>query len=265
MPTLSHLARQSFLGPDSDEHLDRARAAIIGLCGGGSPIAQQLAHVGVGHFDLFDDDYADDTNRNRMIGLAKRRVGEPKGEIIRDLIIAINPDARIRVIPKRWQEDPLSLKDCTVIFGCVDSFRAREEIEHYARRYMVPYIDVGMDVHGAAEAHTITGQVILSLPGHLCMRCMDFLNDAVLAQEGQKYGAAGGRPQVVWPNGTLASIAVGHFISLLTPWHKELMPPLYTEYDGNRMIVRPSLKLAVLKSHVCQHFVGPDAVGDVTW
>jgi hypothetical protein len=44
--------------------------------------------------------------------------------------------------------------------------------------------------------------------------------------EAEKYGAAGSRPQVVWPNGVLASTAVGLAVQLLTPWHPK--PPAFT-------------------------------------
>ena len=42
-------SRQSFLGQGSEERLQTASAAVIGLCGGGSHVSQQLAHIGVGN------------------------------------------------------------------------------------------------------------------------------------------------------------------------------------------------------------------------
>ena len=47
-------SRQSFLGQDSELILANTRAAIVGAGGGGSHIAQQLAHLGVGHIRLID-------------------------------------------------------------------------------------------------------------------------------------------------------------------------------------------------------------------
>ncbi len=38
--------RQSFLGDKSDEIFFKTPIAILGLCGGGSHIAQQLSHIG---------------------------------------------------------------------------------------------------------------------------------------------------------------------------------------------------------------------------
>jgi molybdopterin-synthase adenylyltransferase len=260
-------SRQSFLGDGTEERIALARVAIVGLCGGGSHIAQQLAHIGVGHFTLFDDDIGEDSNLNRMVGLTEDDVATamPKIEVISRLIHSVNSKAKVVCVPAKWQTRHELLRDHTAIVGGVDSFSERDQLERYARRYLVPYIDVGMDVHGDPGRYAISGQVILSMPGEPCMRCMGFLNDRVLGDEARRYGNAGGKPQVVWPNGTLASIAVGKFMSLLTPWHEELQPAFYTEYDGNRLTVQPSRKLAHLVAHQCRHFGGVGVLGDPLW
>jgi molybdopterin/thiamine biosynthesis adenylyltransferase len=60
--------RQSFLGDNSDDALQHLRVAIVGLGGGGSHIAQQLAHLGVGQFVLVDPDRIEESNLNRLVG-----------------------------------------------------------------------------------------------------------------------------------------------------------------------------------------------------
>jgi hypothetical protein len=262
-----NLARQSFLGSQSDDTLTRSSVAVIGLCGGGSHVAQQLAHVGVGSILLVDHDIADDTNLNRMVGLTAADVmaGSTKVNVLDRLISSVNPNADVQSFSMRWQHCTDHLKHCSAIFGCVDSYGERDQLERFARRYMIPYIDVGMDVHGSNGQHYVTGQIIVSLPGQTCMRCMGFLTDEVLAQEARKYGAAGGKPQVVWPNGVLASTAVGQLVSLLCPWHPDLTPSLYLDYDGNRFTVSPNHRLAHIDHAVCHHFSGEDALGDIGW
>src|SRR5205814_9026266 len=48
------------------------------------------------------------------------------------------------------------------------------------------------------------------------MKCLGFLTEENLRQEANQYGAAGGRPQVVWANGILASLAVGILVDMAT-------------------------------------------------
>jgi len=261
----SRHARQSFLGADIVTRTDHARVAIIGLCGGGSHIAQQLAHIGIGNFELVDFDNTDITNSNRMVGLShtQAQAQAPKVDVIAQRIREINPLARIRTHSRRWSEVQDDLKHCTTIIACVDRYDEREALERFTRRYLIPYLDVGMDVHETADGFLIAGQVIASLPGHPCLRCFGFITDERLAAEAAQYGHAGGNPQVVWPNGVLASTAVGKFMQLLSPWSKRMSLALYTEYDGNRDLLRPSHKLAALTG-VCPHFSELD-VGDVRW
>ena len=69
---------------------------------------------------------------------------------------------------------------------------------------------------------------------------------------------------MIWPNGILASAAVGTFVQLLMPWRKGLKPSLYLEYDGNTQAVMPSNKLQHLVGKQCEHFPCDD-LGDPFW
>lgn len=256
-------SRQSFLGDNSVEVLTQSRVGIIGLCGGGSHVCQQLAHIGIGQFVAADFDHVEDLNLNRMVGSspADAELHRPKNEVIKDLILRINPNATVE-IAGRWQESGHLLRTCDIVIGCVDSFTARDELEKFCRRFLSPYIDIGMDVHQVSNGYGISGQVALSMPGGHCLWCHGILTEDRLAQEQQKYGAAGGKPQVIWPNGVLASIAVGHAVSLLLPWNTDLPLPSLIEYDGNRHITRPGARLQFLKDAPCPHYIGEGSVGD---
>ena len=257
--------RQSFLGAESSTLFASTKVAIVGNCGGGSHIAQQLAHIGFGAFVLMDPDRVESVNLNRMIGSRPIDANTHawKTAVLARLIHDIQPEAEITCLDHRWQEVAEHLRDCAAVFGCVDGFAARGELEGYCRRFLLPFVDIGMDVGVYGSSYTITGQVITSLPGGPCMRCLGFLTDSILAHEAAAYGAAGGRPQVVWPNGVLASIAVGQLVALLTPWHGEPICP-YLEYDGNRQRVGPSSRLAHLPDQPCPHYPA-DQVGDPFW
>lgn len=176
-------------------------------------------------------------------------------------IHAVNPAANVIPIPERWQAKPDFLRDCDVIFGCVDGYTERDQLERMARRFLVPYIDIGMDVHRAGKRYSISGQVALSMPGEPCLWCMGLLTDNLLTQENQNYGHAGDRPQVIWPNGILASTAVGLFMQLVTPWHDYHRLPILVEYDGNSHKLLPSEKLSILDQKTCTHYTGTD-LGD---
>jgi molybdopterin/thiamine biosynthesis adenylyltransferase len=261
-----NLQRQSFLRANSEIVLGRSRAALVGLGGGGSHVAQQLAHIGLGNFLLIDFDFIEDTNLNRLVGatLEDVKLGTAKVDIAERVIKGVNPGAEVVKRKASWTEVTDELRDADVIFACVDSMVCRSELESFARRFLIPLIDIGMDVHESRGEFSIGGQAVLSMPGKPCMRCMGLVTDDALAKEAAKYGAAGGKPQVVWPNGTLASIAVGFFMKLVTPWESQKETPLLLEYDGDLQTVMPSNKLAYLPAH-CKHFDSLHELGDPFW
>lgn len=252
--------RQTFLGKNTQRIIDDVTVGILGLGGGGSHIVQQLAHIGVKHYVLFDPDQIEDTNLNRLVGATESDVisNMPKIDIAKRMILGLQSKATIQVFKSRWQDNPNPLKACDLIFGCVDSYLQRRDIEVFARRYLIPYIDIGMDVHkatsGGKTEYGISGQVIASIPGGPCMTCIGYLTEEKLAKEATKYGDVGGRPQVVWPNGVLASTAVGLAIDLLTGWTRTSPKVVYLSYRGNDGTICPHERLKYIQNSTCNHF-----------
>lgn len=73
----SVLDRQSFLGENSVQILTNATVAVVGLGGGGSHVAQQLAHLGFGNFILIDPDKIELPNLNRTVWAPNRSSSRP--------------------------------------------------------------------------------------------------------------------------------------------------------------------------------------------
>jgi molybdopterin/thiamine biosynthesis adenylyltransferase len=265
---MSWLDRQSFLGEASDAALAGLTVGLVGLGGGGSHEVQQLAHVGVGTFVLVDGDFITLTNLNRLVGGRHEDV-EPKVlkvDIAERAIKSVNPCAEVVKFDKPWQEVADALKKCDVIFCAVDGVRAKDELEGFCRRHLIPIIDQGMDVHHlpATGGYLVAGQVILSSPGTPCLRCLGIVTEEALVEEARQYGHAGSKPQVVWPNGVLASTAVGLFMQLVTPWHGKPADGAYLEYDANlnTLVVSQRFRRKVGKS--CPHH-DPQDLGDPTF
>lgn len=256
--------RQSFLGPGSEAVLKSIRIGLVGLGGGGSHVNQQLAHLGVHQITAVDFDTVEDTNLNRLVGATVEDVVADRLKVLiaKRVFLGLNPEADYQAIPTTWQEAAGALGACDIIIGGVDSYTQRSELEAFCRRLMIPYVDMGMDVHELDTGFSISGQTILSMPGGPCMWCTGYLTDARLREEAARYGAAGGKPQVVWPNGVLASLAVGLVVKLLTPWRASQGEiGAYLEYDGDAQTVRTSNRFRAVADKTCRHYPS-DQVGD---
>ena len=250
-------SRQSFLGADSDAIIAQSVIGLVGLGGGGSHVIQQLAHLGFKNFVLCDDDVISRSNLNRLVGGTRADVRAKRLKtIIADRTVRrLHKDATVIGQGVRWENSVEALLGCDVIIGCVDKFSTRRDLEAFCRRHLIPYIDVGMDVHELAnDRFEIDGQVILSMPGKPCMHCMGFLNETVLALEAAKYDAAGAQPQVVWPNGLLCSAAVGVVVDLLTDWSGTLREPVYLALKGSTLSLSADNRIAALRGVTCRHY-----------
>lgn len=179
-------SRQSFLGENSDQVLASCKIGIIGLSGGGSHIAQQAAHVGVGNYVVIDPKRMAEKHSHRIVGATAKDVERktPKVRIAQRVIKNVRPYTKVDAFDATWQEKQLYLRDCTTVFGCVDSYSEREQLERFCRRFLIPYIDVGMDVFASDNSYHISGQTILSSAGQPCLRCMGGDNGSQAVERG---------------------------------------------------------------------------------
>lgn len=261
---MSRFDRQGFLGADSEQKLGGATLGIVGLGGGGSHIAQQTGHLGIGGYVIVDPDVITNTNTNRLIGgkLSDVEQETTKVAIANRLVSGLLEHPRIMSICDSWHNATEELMRCDVIVGAVDSFKERDQLERFARRHLIPYIDMGMDIHPLKGGnYLIGGQVILSMPGKACLHCCGVITEDRLKEEAGRYGEAGSRPQVVWSNGVLASTAVGLVVQLLTPWFGTPSEFIYLDYDGNRGTLVPNDRMELLRNKACPHHPA-DEVGD---
>lgn len=258
-------SRQSFLGEEAESRFATCGVGVVGLGGGGSHVVQQLAHLGFQQYVLFDPDVVESSNLNRLVGATEEdvRLGRSKVAVAERVIRGLQAHALIDPHRSKWQDDPQPLRRCDLIFGCVDGLNERRELETIARRFLIPYLDLGLDVHRVGDAPPVlAGQVVLSMPGGPCLTCLGVLTESGLSEEAARYGDAGPRPQVVWANGVLASLAVGVAVDLLTDWTRHVRGPVFLVYQGNEETVQPSKRLNYLPEEGCSHF-SADQVGEV--
>jgi molybdopterin/thiamine biosynthesis adenylyltransferase len=249
-------SRQSFLGADSASIFAACKIGVIGVSGGGSHIVQQAAHVGFLNYAVIDPKTMEEKHLHRIVGATAHdvEVSTPKAKIAERLIKGIRPKANVDAIVDQWQNAQRSLRDSTAIVGCVDSYSEREQIERFCRRFLIPYIDIGMDVLRFDNDYRIIGQIVMSSPGQPCLRCMAVVTEEKLKEEAARYGEAGPKAQVIWPNAILASSAIGLLVQLLTPWHRFGSSLAYLEYNGNTPTLVPSPRLEHAVQINCPHY-----------
>jgi molybdopterin/thiamine biosynthesis adenylyltransferase len=237
------------IGPEAEAKLAAASVAVIGVCGGGSHVCRQLAHMGVGRIIPLDGDVVEDVNLGRMIGARPSDIGDPKADVMLRLISSVDPDITVDAVPYFFPEPPAvsALKSADVVVACVDSFLVRDQINSFCRRHHLPLVDIGLGIKTAEQKlATAYGQLVVVTPDSACLRCGPLLSDEVLAREREeappgydKNRDAPGAPQVVSMNGTLASEACNAVLDLITGYAGGARGAGWWLYDGKRGSFQP--------------------------
>ena len=240
--------QELWFGPEGQKIVESKKVAIVGVGGLGSHVAQQLAHLGVKDFSLIDPDKVDVSNLNRLIGANANDIGIEKVFVAERSIFNIQPTATVKTIPKdlRSQNAFRNLRECDIVFGCVDHDGPRFVLLEFCMAYRLPYFDLATDVPTADGGRDFGGRVILSVTEDSCLYCWGELSQEeireYLSTEKQRevhrkiYGGgnSGPSPSVVSLNGITASIAVTEFLVQITGVRKA---KVFLTYLGSRGIV----------------------------
>jgi tRNA A37 threonylcarbamoyladenosine dehydratase len=85
---------------DTTEALAHSKAVVFGIGGVGSWCAEALVRSGIGALDVVDSDTICVTNINRQVQATGDTVGFLKTDALKERLLAINPDCKIRALGK---------------------------------------------------------------------------------------------------------------------------------------------------------------------
>lgn len=192
-PLTNQMERQlerlrSAFGAEAAQRLARARVGVVGLGGTGSPAVEAFARAGVGGLVLVDPDYLVASNIERVHGSFPQDAaeGKPKALVAKEHVAAINPDADVIAIVGALPQKVVieALSSCDIVIGATDKHYGRVALTEFAERYLVPVIDIGVNLEGAEGF--VTGQPIQLLfvrPGDPCIVCRKAVDFGLVTQE----------------------------------------------------------------------------------
>jgi hypothetical protein len=220
--------------------LARARVAVVGLSGGGSPTVQGLTMAGVGTIIGIDPDHCEPSNGHKLVGMhpVDGRQRTPKVDVMSRLVREIGNGTEFIGIQARVPE-PVTLEalaSANVIIGCGDNLHMRADLMEFAWRHAIPYIDEGVSVRalkGTADDSRVAigGNVHVFIPGGFCAWCCGFISDEKLrAERGGRedrsyFQNKKGEAQVASFNATVAGQAVSEVLQLLTGYRGTTLDP----------------------------------------
>ena len=116
---------------------------VIGLGGDGSFAADFISRSGIGEMTIVDGHVVDPSNRNRQLPALATNHGESKAEIMKERLLAINPDLKLHVIqdfltPQMCRE--LMENHFDYVMDCIDSLTPKVILLSKALEKNVPIV-----------------------------------------------------------------------------------------------------------------------------
>lgn len=136
---------QLLLQDEKFEKLQNACVMVIGLGGVGSSCAQTIARAGVGTMIVLDGDTVAESNINRQILAFTSTLNRPKSEVMKEIILDINPQCQVYAhnkFVKAQNIEPLlaSVPKPDYVIDCIDSFYAKTAIMQWCIEHQVPLL-----------------------------------------------------------------------------------------------------------------------------
>lgn len=134
---------KSLIGEQAFSALKNASVAVFGIGGVGGYAVEALARCGVGTLTLVDGDTVDFTNINRQIIATRETVGQDKVSVMKERILAVNPDARVflyKTVYLPENADDIDFSSFDYVIDAVDTVSAKLEIIMRAKKANVPVI-----------------------------------------------------------------------------------------------------------------------------
>lgn len=217
-------------GRSGQRALHDAHIVVVGCGGTGSHIVAQLTHLGVRRLTVIDDDLIEVTNLSRIVGSGSADVGRAKVDVVADAARRIDPDVAVEAVQASALDvEPAMFAGADLIVCCTDGHGSRALLTELAEQYLVPLVDLGVEVVPGPSGLQAGGGVRVQLPGRGCLHCAGTLDPALvreeyLTQEQRMFEQARGylrevdepAPSVIALNGVVASLAVLEICQLFT-------------------------------------------------
>lgn len=175
-------------GRAATQDLGQLRIGIAGCGGTGSAVAMLLARMGVRRLALFDSDYVDETNLNRLHFATRTAANlrELKVDVVARGVAEIGLPIAIERIPE--PVDSTAGRDvakaCDLLFGCTDDHLGRNALNRIAHFYLIPVVDLGLLIEPLDDGYSVfDGRVTVVQPGYPCQTCRKLISASELHTE----------------------------------------------------------------------------------
>lgn len=155
-------------GKKAQEKLKKAKVAIVGVGGLGSPISIYLTAAGIGYLFLIDEQKPELNNLNRQILYGEEDLNKKEKSVsAKEKLKQLNSQIKIKTYSKRICRENIEdlLNDVDIVVDALDNFETRYLLNEFCVKGRKPLI------HAAVEG--FYGQITTIVPGRTpCLNCI---------------------------------------------------------------------------------------------
>jgi adenylyltransferase/sulfurtransferase len=209
---LDYYSRQIVLremGLQAQRKLKKSMVTLVGAGGIGSPIAIQLASMGIGNLRIVDYDVVEISNLQRQPLYSVDQIGLPKVEAATHRISGLNPFIKVTPIPMAVTPTNATnlIKGSDVVIGALDAMSPRYSLNRACIEHKIPFI------HGGALEYN--GSISTIIPGTTA--CLECFHGGVNDEDLPTCATVGVHPSVINITSSIMSSETVRIITDRTP------------------------------------------------
>ncbi len=131
------------IGKEQLNKLKESKIIVFGAGGVGGYVIEALIRSGIGHICVVDNDVVSISNLNRQIIALQDTVGKKKVDVVRDRILAINPECVVETKDMFYlseNADSIVLDDYDYVVDAIDTISAKIELVVRCSQKHIPII-----------------------------------------------------------------------------------------------------------------------------
>lgn len=144
---------ESLIGKENVEKLSQKHITVVGVGGVGGYTAVMLARAGIENMTIIDFDEVAPSNLNRQIVAYQSTIGRKKVDVLKDMLLDINPNMSITAYDKRLTKANISslITQTDIVIDAIDSVKDKLDLIEYCKNNNV-YI---LSAMGAGNRYAI--------------------------------------------------------------------------------------------------------------
>lgn len=139
---------ESLIGKENVEKLSQKHITVVGVGGVGGYTAVMLARAGIENMTIIDFDEVAPSNLNRQIVAYQSTIGRKKVDVLKDMLLDINPNMTITAYDKRLTKANISslITQTDIVIDAIDSVKDKLDLIEYCKNnnvYILSAMGVG--------------------------------------------------------------------------------------------------------------------------